>query len=161
MKTSKDPRHQARRLAFGYIHALENAGIGFEPQDLENIRESAKELLEIKAYQEDLFNQIVNYYVENKAGLMQTITKNSKEWKLEEMYRTDIIILYIAITELQLAKVPMKVAIDEAVELAKEFCDIESGKFINGVLAGVVQEIQSQKPKVDQISPQAETNQKN
>jgi transcription antitermination protein NusB len=140
MKTSKDPRHQSRRLAFGYIHALENAGIKFDSESLKTIKESAIELLEITQYNEELFEIIVNSYLNDKEKIFDTITKNSKEWQLSEMYRPDIIILIIAICEIQTKKVPIKVAIDEAVELAKEFCDAESTKFINGVLAGIVQD---------------------
>lgn len=143
MKTSKDPRHQARRLAFGYIHAIENAGIGFDDQSLAVLKESTQELLEITHYSEELFDAIISIYNRDRETIIKTITDNSKEWQLAEMYKPDIVVLIIAICEIKAEKVPMKVAIDEAVELAKEFCDVESAKFINGVLAGVVQEIQT------------------
>ncbi len=145
MKTSKDPRHQSRRLAFGYIHAIENAGVKFDAESLATVKESAQELLEISSYNEDLFESIINIYTKDRDSIIETITKNSKEWQLAEMYKPDIIVLIIAICEIKTEKVPMKVAIDEAVELAKEFCDVESAKFINGVLAGVVQELQNTK----------------
>jgi N utilization substance protein B len=59
---------------------------------------------------------------------------------LDKISKVDLVILRIAIFEILYGKhkVPEKVAIDEAVELAKEFGNETSSKFVNGVLGTVV-----------------------
>jgi N utilization substance protein B len=63
------------------------------------------------------------------------ITSASKNWRLERMSRVDRNILRLGATELLAFKdVPVKVVINEAVELAKRFGTAESSAFVNGVL---------------------------
>ncbi len=63
------------------------------------------------------------------------IQKEATMWKIEDMARVDVAILRLAVYELTEEKdVPAKTAIDEAVELAKEFGNEKSPPFINGVL---------------------------
>ena len=72
------------------------------------------------------------------------------EWPIEQIARIDRIVLRIGVYELLLAKdVPPKVAINEAVELAKAFGGDNSSKFINGVLGTVLRnkEASAAKPK--------------
>jgi len=65
-------------------------------------------------------------------GLLQPI---APEWPLEQISRTDRVILRMALYELQNFKdVPAKVVINEAIELAKAFGNDNSSKFVNGVL---------------------------
>ena len=136
MKTSKDPRHQARRLAAGYIYARENSNAGSN-LDQDDLLSSLIENLEIKNYDETLFNDLSEGVLSQNTELRKLIKANSKEWDLDKMYKMDISILLLAAYELLSKKAPIKVIIDEAVELAKEFGEDESAKFINGVLAGV------------------------
>ncbi|MBQ0108134.1 MAG: transcription antitermination factor NusB [Phascolarctobacterium sp.] len=72
--------------------------------------------------------------------LDDVIAKFSKGWKLERMGHAEVSVLRLAIYELQFAepKVVPAVAINEAVELAKVYCDDEAPKFINGILGQVV-----------------------
>lgn len=66
------------------------------------------------------------------------------KWPLEKINRIDLAILRMAVFELVLDKsIPEKVAIDEAVELAKEFGSGNSSSFINGVLGAVFTKHQS------------------
>jgi len=65
----------------------------------------------------------------------QLITSSSKNWRLERMSRVDRNILRLGACELlAFHDVPLKVAINEAVELAKRFGTAESSAFVNGVL---------------------------
>jgi N utilization substance protein B len=71
----------------------------------------------------------------NRVEIDAHITSTAPEWPLEQITIIDRNILRIGIYELLFAKeVPPKVAINEAVELAKHFGGESSGKFINGVL---------------------------
>ncbi len=65
----------------------------------------------------------------------------SRKWRLSRMSYIDRNILRIAVYEILFGKeIPYKVAINEAVELAKMYGDSKSPKFINGILASVVKE---------------------
>jgi len=64
-----------------------------------------------------------------------------KEWSLKRLAATDLAILRLAVYELLSGKTPQKVAINEAVELAKIYGAEDSPKFINGVLGGVVKNL--------------------
>ena len=73
--------------------------------------------------------------------IKEQVSKNLKsEWTLERISKIDMSILKIAIYEILYIKVPYKVAINEAVELAKKYGEDSSSSFINGVLASVVRE---------------------
>ena len=68
----------------------------------------------------------------------EQITTHSRDWKLERMPAVDRALLRIGVWEILFnAEVPTAVAIDEAVELAKEFSTDDSGAFVHGVLARV------------------------
>ena len=62
------------------------------------------------------------------------IEKFSKNWRLERLAEIDRGILRLAIYELRSGTAPVKVVIDEAVELAKKFSSAESSPFLNGIL---------------------------
>jgi transcription antitermination protein NusB len=72
---------------------------------------------------------------ENLAPIDERITSASKNWRLERMSRVDRNILRLATCELaHFPQTPVKVAINEAVELAKRFGAAESAAFVNGIL---------------------------
>jgi N utilization substance protein B len=68
----------------------------------------------------------------------QTIGRFSSEWSVERMAAVDRVILRVACFELMFRPdIPVAVAINEAVELAKKYSTPEAGRFINGVLSAV------------------------
>jgi transcription antitermination protein NusB len=70
------------------------------------------------------------------------ITKCSDNWRIERMARVDRNVLRIAAYELlRVLDVPRSVALDEAVNLAKKYGSEDSGKFVNGVLSRVANEL--------------------
>lgn len=78
---------------------------------------------------------------ENIEEIKKLIEKNLKEkWTIERISKIDIAILKLAIYEILYSKVPYKVAINEAIELAKKYGDDTSKSFINGILASIVKE---------------------
>lgn len=69
------------------------------------------------------------------------IGEASKGWRLPRMNKVDLTLLRVAVFEMRFdEKIPEKVAINEAVELAKRFGGNDSPAFINGVLAKLVRE---------------------
>ncbi len=82
--------------------------------------------------------QLVHGVIENRKCLDETIRKNAPAWPLEQVAAVDRNILRLAIYEIVIDnRVPMRAAINEAIELAKEFGGEASPKFINGVLGSV------------------------
>jgi|SRR5579862_6674717 len=93
------------------------------------------ETIEDKTFIEELVRGIKQKQVQ----LDDTIRPVAPEWPIEQIARMDRIILRIGVYELLFEKgVPPKVAINEAVELAKAFGGDNSSKFINGVLGTVL-----------------------
>lgn len=81
---------------------------------------------------------LVHGIMENRERLDETIRKNAPAWPLEQVAAVDRNILRLAIYEIVIDnRVPMRAAINEAVELAKEFGGEASPKFVNGVLGSV------------------------
>ena len=75
------------------------------------------------------------------AEIDDAISKNSKGWKINRISKTLLSIMRVAIYEmLYVDEVPLKVSLNEAIELAKAYDGDEAGPFINGVLAGVVKQ---------------------
>ena len=69
------------------------------------------------------------------------ISKNLKsEWNIDRISKINMSILKIAIYEIVYKKLPYKISINEAVELAKKYGEDTSASFINGVLASVVKD---------------------
>jgi len=62
------------------------------------------------------------------------------DWTIERISKINVAILKVAIYEMLFKEVPYKVAINEAIELAKKYGDESSATFINGLLASVVKE---------------------
>ncbi|MFT4214831.1 MAG: transcription antitermination factor NusB [Microbacterium sp.] len=82
--------------------------------------------------------EIVDGVIDNREEIDEQIVTHARDWKLDRMPAVDRAILRIAVWELlHNEEVPTAVAIDEAVELAKEFSTDDSGAFVHGVLARV------------------------
>lgn len=100
---------------------LENLDTSLANEDKESIKQTVKEIQE------------------HEEEILKLIEKNlKKEWELERISKIDLAILKVAIFEIQYTDVPFKVAINEAVELAKKYGEGKSSSFINGVLANIV-----------------------
>ncbi len=78
------------------------------------------------------------------------------EWPMEEIAAIDRNILRIACWELAIADTPLKVAINEAVELAKSYGSENSHRFVNGVLGSVVDRLDEVKQALTALTPAKE-----
>ncbi len=86
--------------------------------------------------------EIVDGIVDHQEEIDEHIVTNSRDWKLERMPAVDRALLRIGVWEiLHNDDVPTAVAIDEAVELAKEFSTDDSGAFVHGVLGRVARAV--------------------
>ena len=82
--------------------------------------------------------EIVDGIIDNRDEIDEHITTHSNDWKLDRMPAVDRALLRIGTWEIVCNdEVPTAVAIDEAVELAKELSTEDSGAFVHGVLARI------------------------
>lgn len=89
-------------------------------------------------------DRLVGGTVEHLAQIDTVIEQAAPEWPIEQITGVDRAVLRLSLFELLYGnrdEVPPKVAINEAIELAKSFGGESSGKFINGVLGTVYREI--------------------
>ncbi|WP_151734348.1 transcription antitermination factor NusB [Paenibacillus tengchongensis] len=83
---------------------------------------------------------------EHKAAIDDILEHYLKNWQMSRLSRVDRQILRLATYEMVFAgDVPAKVAVNEAIELAKHFGTDDSGKFVNGVLGKMIVELDSLK----------------
>jgi len=136
-------RHLSRSIAMQSLYEWDFSG---KSKDLEKVVE--KNIKEFGPGLEDtgLVWQIVTGVVKYLFDLDKIIAKAAPEWPIDQITIVDRNILRIGLYELLYAnkdEVPPKVAINEAIELAKSFGGESSGKFINGVLGTVYKEIEN------------------
>lgn len=113
---------------------------GIDLKDGFNLEEAEMECENIKTRnnlidQEYYFQKLVIGVTENKCDLDEYIDKKAVDWSLDRMAVVDRNILRLALYEIEYDLVPVGVAINEAVELAKEYGDEKSPGFINGILS--------------------------
>ena len=95
--------------------------------------------LESQSDVKDYAIKIAQTYHENHEEIDGIISKNSTGWDIDRLVKMDKDILRIALCEmLYIKETPMKVVVDEALELAKKYSTDDSASFINGVLAKVI-----------------------
>lgn len=95
----------------------------------------------------DFITELVKGVTAKQKQIDEIIGPVAPEWPIEQIARMDRVLLRIGVYELLFADdVPPKVAINEAVELAKAFGGDNSSKFINGVLGTVLRNKEAKKP---------------
>ena len=135
-------RHLSRSIAMQSLYEWDFKGMDKDKLDeivKRNVGEFGPGIEET-----DFVWQIVNGVIKNLSKLNKIIEKSAPEWPLDQITVVDRNVLRIGLYELLLGnrkEVPPKVAINEAIELAKTFGGESSGKFINGVLGTVYREI--------------------
>ncbi len=136
MKKATDPRHLSRELALQTLFSKD-----FNNNRINTIDFNVEELSvidEIEEYNEELFTKLVAGVRERKEDIDNMIISFAPQWPISQMKLVDIQILRMAIYEGFIEKItPPKVAIDEAIELAKGFGGDSSSKFVNGVLGAL------------------------
>ena len=77
---------------------------------------------------------------EHREELDETIAAHAKGWTVDRIAPLDINVMRVALYEIEFLDLPVEVAIDEAVEIAKEYCGAEAPGFVNGVLGAIARE---------------------
>lgn len=128
-------RSAIRELTFKLLYSME-----IQQQDISEQVDLYIENSEIKDEETTSYiKEVTNGINENNVQILDLISNNLKEdWKVERISKIDLAILKLAIYEIKYTDIPYKVAINEAVELAKKYGEDMSSNFINGVLANIV-----------------------
>lgn len=89
--------------------------------------------------------KLMNDFLELKPLILELTTTFSKNWEVSRIALTDRIIIGLAITEfLRFPEIPIKVTINEAIELSKEFSTEKSSHFINGLIDSIRKHLQAE-----------------
>ena len=127
------PRTRARSLALQVLYEVDMAN--HPPADVFKSRLEESPLSDELA---DFARQIIFGVLQRTTDLDQLIAKYAPEWPFDQVAAIDRNILRIALWEFAVFhETPIKVAINEAVELAKEFGSDSAPRFVNGVLGAL------------------------
>jgi N utilization substance protein B len=89
------------------------------------------------------FEQLVYGVLENKEKIDEMIKRHLVNWKLDRLANVDRAILRLSAYEMIfLDDIPVNVSMNEAIELAKQFGDDKSAKFVNGVLSNIKSDLE-------------------
>lgn len=126
-------RRQSRESALKVLYQIELTGQ--TPREaISGYWEENDAPREVREFAEELVGGVMGDIV----AIDDTIAAHSTNWKISRMAAVDKNILRVAVYELQSCQgIPVKVTINEAVEIAKKFGSTESGAFVNGILDNV------------------------
>ena len=126
-------RRRARAIALQALYEIDSVG-----HDVEEPLTYLLAGVELPEGSATFAHELVNGVIQNRKEIDQNIKNFAPAWPVEQIPVIDRNILRLAIFEILLDnKVPVKVAINEAVELAKTFGSDSSARFVNGVLGSV------------------------
>jgi N utilization substance protein B len=129
-------RHQARKRAVDLLFEAEARGLS--PAEVVDLRtalaEAKPDVAPLQAYTQTVARGVG----EHIAHIDDLISSHLQGWTLERLPAVDRAILRVSVWELLYADVPEPVAVDEAVQLAKELSTDDSPGFINGVLGQIM-----------------------
>jgi|WetSurMetagenome_2_1015567.scaffolds.fasta_scaffold458403_2 transcription antitermination protein NusB len=132
-KIMKGARHKSREVALQVLYEIDSVG-----HKSEEAMRCILSRIELSGEVADFAGELVNGVLLNREQLDQNIRDFAPAWPLDQISIIDRNILRLAIFEiLHDNKIPVKVAINEAVELAKTFGSDNSSRFVNGVLGSV------------------------
>ncbi len=136
-------RHLSRSIAMQSLYEWDFSGK--KKENLEKIVEKNIKEFGPGLENKDFIWELIKGVISRISDIDKIIEKAAPEWPLDQVTIIDRNVLRIGLYELLYGNkedVPPKVAINEAIELAKTFGGESSGKFINGVLGTVFKEIE-------------------
>ena len=101
---------------------------------------TGRPLAELIADSKPLTRELAEGVDAEREELDETIAEYAKGWTVDRIAPLDLNVMRVALYEIEHTDVPAEVAIDEAVEIAKEYCGADAPKFINGILGAIVRE---------------------
>jgi transcription antitermination protein NusB len=101
---------------------------------------TGRPLEELIAGAKPLTRELAEAVDAEREELDEVIAAYAKGWTVDRIAPLDLNVMRVALYEIEAGVVPLEVAIDEAVEIAKEYCGADAPKFINGILGAIVRE---------------------
>lgn len=134
-------RSETRNMAYKLLYSLE-----IQKPEKNEIQEQIEIFIANDDITEnnvkDYIYDVINGIYENEDKIIPIIEKNLKdEWTIDRVSKTNLSILKLATFEIIYSKLPYKVVINEAIELAKRYGDDNSYFFVNGILVNIVKEL--------------------
>ena len=131
----KRKRRRVRGLALQALYEIDSVGHSVDQVIGRYIEENNT----LEGETADFFRTMIEQTLKSSTTLDKLISDHAPEWPINELAIIDRSILRIALWELALSEsTPLKVAINEAVELAKRFGSDSAPRFVNGVLGALV-----------------------
>jgi len=154
-------RHLARALAMQSLYEWDfKNSMGEEKPTDDILFYNRKEFaggLEDKGFVDELIRGVKK----NFTAIDEIIVKYAPEWPIDQITVVDRNVLRLGIYELKFSpNIPAKVAINEAIELAKNFGGESSGKFVNGVLGAIYKDMMERGEVKDVDAQKAESSPK-
>jgi N utilization substance protein B len=102
---------------------------------------TGRPLAELVADSKPLTRELAEGVEEAREDLDETISEHLRSgWTVDRLAPLDLNVLRVALFEIEEGETPPEVAINEAIEIAKEYCGADAPSFINGVLGTIVRE---------------------
>ncbi len=135
----KSNRRQLREKVLQILYSYEMHGNGLTSIMDDQLKEVSKD------EDRDFCTGLVNFILANRTEIENKIEHRLVNWDVARIAVIDKILLRIGIGEILFVEdVPPKVTINEIIEIAKEFSTAKSGKFINGILDAVLDDIKNE-----------------
>ena len=128
--TVSSRRTRARERALQALYQIDVAAEGID----EALAAFWKSFEPVEREVRELAEGLVRGVADHRRAVDDAIEDASSNWRLDRMARVDRNVLRLAVYELLRTDVPVKVVINEAIELGKKFGSESSGAFVNGVL---------------------------
>jgi transcription antitermination protein NusB len=99
---------------------------------------TGRPLAELLAEAKPLTRELAEGVDAEREDLDETIAEYAKGWTVDRIAPLDLNVMRVALYEIEHDLAPHEVAINEAVEIAKEYCGADAPKFVNGILGAVI-----------------------
>ena len=130
----KMTRRKARELAFSLLFEQKFD----EERSIQEIYDTAIEFRE--AEDDSYVREIVNGVCVHQDEIFSLIEKHSHGWNIKRISNASLSIMQVAVFEMLYTELPLKIAINEAVELSKAYDDEKARPFVNGILNSIARE---------------------
>ena len=140
MSSTESPRRRARELVLQALYAYQYGNV--EPDDnFSNIVDNEPLPGKALAFAKQLYHLVC----ENSEWADKTISQLAENWNVNRMAAIDLNILRMATVEIKyVVDVPVKVVLNEAIELARKYSTEESSAFVNGILDSFVKKMEDE-----------------
>ncbi len=120
-------REKAFQLIFERLFVKEN--YGFDEEFFASLKKE-----EDKAFSLELITK----FQQNIELLTKIVSENLVNYDIERVYKVDLALIYLALTEIKFCETPHQIVINEVLEISKRFSTEKSSRFINGVLSAIL-----------------------